>query len=242
MESYFILTLCTLISLNSMSKEGISEFYSTFDDCLQSAITWYFLVMAFFYPIFCALFINKHIDDPQVKTKLRFMSILLDNNHHRQYSSAVYEIVFLFRRLVLVIVILFLADFTWVQTHLFVVFSLAKLCYQVRVKPMKTGYSNKVKVCNEACVYLCMMILLQLCDPMSISQTAKYVMGWVMIGLICLVIVVNLLLVAIDSIYGMRLRFNAWKSKVTELAVLNHRFEFRDSHFKHLFPADFEHF
>lgn len=50
-----------------------------------------------------------------------------------------------------------------------------------------------------------------------------------MIGFLSLVIVINLVLIFIDFTYAIMVRYSQWKAKISDLAVLKHRFKFRDS-------------
>lgn len=190
-EAYFVLALYTLISLHSMARIGFNEFYSTVADSVSSILTWLFLALAILYPLFSAVFIKKNFGLNRDFSSKVHLGALVDNNHNRTLACALNEVVYMSRRLATMCIILFIHDLPWLQTQLFVVLSVGKLGYQIVQKPMKTKNGNRIKLLNELCVYVCMMMFMQFCDPAGTNHETKHTMGWVLIILICVVLILN---------------------------------------------------
>ena len=57
-----------------------------------------------------------------------------------------------------------------------------------------------MEIFNECCINLCAYIMVITCDPAAMSPSTKDILGWVLIGIVCLSIIVNMFVNVMSSI------------------------------------------
>lgn len=89
-----------------------------------------------------------------------------------------YNIYFMLRRFLIVITILFLHKFPYIQQVIFTKLSLMNLCYLIYQKPLEEGNENEIF--NEGVIYLICILLLNF---LNVAQPDDFrsLMGWVVI-------------------------------------------------------------
>lgn len=107
--------MCTMVSLHSMRDLGFQEFYSNTADIVSSSLMWFFLSFSLVYPIISAIMLIIKLKDPEIYSKQGHLGALLMTNHHRTLSSALFEVVHCLRRLVIMVIIVFIPDYPWLQ-------------------------------------------------------------------------------------------------------------------------------
>ena len=145
-----------------------------------------------FYIIICNF---KKLDKKETKDKVGIFidNIKLDNKHR-----VMFNVYFLCRKLLTVLVLVFMDDFPFFQMVILMLLGTLNLIYLITEKPLVFSMENKVETLNEMAVVISshiMTLFLNTANPQELQD----LLGWVIIGLACLVIVINMSVTVISS-------------------------------------------
>lgn len=113
------------------------------------------------------------------------------------FYKSIFHVVFLMRRLVFVLTVMFLNDYPTIQLIILVKLSLAYCCYLSHYRPFAEQELNDGEIFNEVCIYLIQLSLL----IMNSIIEGKTEIGLLFIALIVLNLAVNLSRIARVLVY-----------------------------------------
>ena len=112
------------------------------------------------------------VSNPQFKEK--YGSLILKLNPKKKLAL-LYNVIFMARRAVMALIIVFFANMAWAQTILVVLKTALVLYYVGFVWPFDRRSNNRLELANELCILLNMYFLIVYCDFVSSSE-ARYTM------------------------------------------------------------------
>ena len=101
-----------------------------------------------------------------------------------------FVVIYLYRRLIYVLVLLCLPDYPALQTILIIHLSLLNLLLTIHIKPNILKSDDFLEIVNEALIYACSVQMILLSDMVD-DPYKKYSVGWSMALTTALVIVFN---------------------------------------------------
>jgi len=185
LEGYLELCLSTFINFKYLEVNSSGQRFSTI---------WTFTMMGIVVllppslAIFC-LFFRPKLTEFQFQQ--RFGS-LYDNLDIARPISVLYYPAFTLRRLLFSWTAVFLVESSILQIQVFTICSFLYSIYLIGARPFKTRTLNNLEIMNEAGVNM-FAILLYLLTPLVKEGESRLLIGWILIGLIAGVMVLNIL-------------------------------------------------
>ena len=141
----------------------------------------------------------------QVKCNPRYQTLFygLKKNHPRQIS-VLYPVIYLMRRVVYIILILFMTELPFVSVVILLLWCLATLSLIWTEAQWEDRLINVQHAVNEIALYLILLQVSIFCGLTPASETAL-VLGWTLIATILLTIFFNLTVITYMSICYLRL-------------------------------------
>ena len=119
MESYFELLFCFILNVISWTRASsvvdFLEFFSGFSNILCSIICLVYGICIIVFPIHGLVIIIKYKDILQEDNIKKDHEYLYDGLRTKKFSTSLFNIVFLFRRIYTVIILVFLTDYPCFQ-------------------------------------------------------------------------------------------------------------------------------
>jgi hypothetical protein len=110
---------------------------------------------------------------------------------------------FLLRRLLFSLTALLLPSAPLLQLLSLNLSSLLLLCYILSVRPFSSPALNQLEAFNEASIYMCSVPCLMFTE-IGEGGMLEYQIGWAVIGVVTLNIVVNIIVLAVENVKGLR--------------------------------------
>jgi hypothetical protein len=110
---------------------------------------------------------------------------------------------FLLRRLLFCLTAILLPAAPLLQLLSLNLSSLLLLCYILSVRPFRSPALNQLEVFNEASIYMCSVPCLMFTE-IGEAGLLEYQIGWAVIGVVTLNIVVNIIVLAVENVKGLR--------------------------------------
>ena len=173
------------------------------------------LLWILYFPIkYLSLLLNKYEDlnQPEVQEKLEF---LLEENKFNTKLRALFQILFMLRRLVSVFVLVFLFEWPFFQCTLLMVLSTINLAYLISSMPMRSKFENYLNLANEACIAIFSHLMTTLLN-VSIPKNLFNALGNALVTVVVVNVLINLSSIAVQSIQGsvQEFRRNQIRSKI----------------------------
>jgi hypothetical protein len=130
LESYFDLALCAALNWVSFFRDAdsFSEFLDTFDDSLCTFMTLIHIFLLLIAPFYGFYMIKKHKKELGVLEDNPNMEVYIDGIKLKNLYQAMYNVFFMFRRLITIIVLVFM-EVPYFQISTLTVLSLINVCY-----------------------------------------------------------------------------------------------------------------
>jgi len=136
-----------------------------------------------------------------------YFSALFTEKRSDKIGPVFYYSIYMVRRLVIVLVALFMFEYPLFQILILKLLSLAFLCYLLHFKPYDDPINQRLQVFNELVVYFCCYISVVLLLILSADAILAFFLGWVMIVAVVFNIVFNMWLVFRDQLLTARMKF-----------------------------------
>jgi len=195
METYIDLCFCALLNdyafFESYFNKDWREFWQGYPNIMCSSITMIYTVLVFVFPLWGLYGICKNfgnLQDPVVDSKI---GMFYRDNRTQYMHQALYNIVFLVRRGLSVMILIYMVDTPFFQLSLFMIFSTFNLNYIAHSKPLLQMKDNYIEVFNEICICIVAHIMVNLLN-LSIPFDLKDNFGWILIGVSLFNVCVNL--------------------------------------------------
>ena len=114
-------------------------------------------------------------------------------------SAVLYNAIFVLRRLSISLVLVFATDYAFLQIIFVIVQNLFTLSYLLTVRPFATKFQNYLEIFNETCVLATTYFILLFSDLIA-DIKIRYNLGWVMIGIVVFNILVNMVIMLIQTV------------------------------------------
>mmetsp|Transcript_27971 Transcript_27971/g.42294 ORF Transcript_27971/g.42294 Transcript_27971/m.42294 type:complete len:228 (+) Transcript_27971:96-779(+) len=121
------------------------------------------------------------------------LSVLFEEFELTSKPKALYQAFFLLRRLILVTILIFLRHQVFFQCLIISHLSILNLVYLTYFRPFESHSQNRIEIFNEFTVFLSSMTINSFLNG-GVELTFREFTGWMLIGISCLNIIVNLLL------------------------------------------------
>jgi hypothetical protein len=115
LESYFDLLFCTFINVLALQhalQMGLTTalYFTRFDDRLNTVVTLFHLLSVFIFPVYVAYTILANFDQLDTKKVTETHGIFYDGCHTKTRGQALYNVLFMLRRLLTVLVLIFIRE------------------------------------------------------------------------------------------------------------------------------------
>jgi hypothetical protein len=127
-------------------------------------------------------------------------------------SALLYTPLFLFRRLIFSISVVFLDQYALVQIFLLIIQSLLVLCYLLHVRPFSDRSISLLEIFNEICIYLVAFPVLMFKD-ITDNTITNYNLGWMIVFCVLVNILVNMIVMVVINLKGARQICKRWNNQ-----------------------------
>ena len=210
-ESFLDLALASFMNLAYIISIGQVSF--TGADFLNSALLFATIPILLILPFSAYRIVIRSFPIPikSKKTlKLQLFEVLTPDLKRKQLSPLLANAHFLNRRLLIVIVLMWL-KYPFFQNIVFTWLSLLQICYLVTVRPFSEAANNRIEIVSEICTYLSTFLMLVFCN-IGILDSAQYYLGWVYISIVSFSIMLNLGVSTMQSFKDLRRLYQEKKS------------------------------
>ena len=202
-EAYLELVICVTIGLMNLTwaSDNFSIQYCT-------VFTVCFALVVLFMPTFTLLFYYNKIDsveEHEFKTKYGTLydGLQLDLEEDKRKSALFYPFLFIVRRLIFMITVIFMAHFTWSQIATQFAFCFIMVIYLGFVWPFVCHSITKIEIFNEIMAILLCYLMLCFTDWIPRAKT-RYLAGWIFIAVICVHLGTHLTILVSNSYKNIR--------------------------------------
>ena len=184
-EAYLELVICVAIGMLNLQwdPKNFSIQYGTIFTIL-------FVILVIFMPLFTLIFYYYKIDsveDEEFKNKYGtlYEGLELDMDKDKRKEALIYPFLFILRRIVFMITVIFMAHFTWSQIAVNFASSFAMVIYFGFVWPFENHGLTKIEIFNEVITILLCYFMLCFTDWVQKAEI-RYAIGWIFILVISL--------------------------------------------------------
>ena len=138
--------------------------------------------------------------------------LLFENLRLNKIGALAYDVIFLLRRFLVIILITVLADSPVVQIQLYLFASLANLLYLVTMKPFDVDLMLKAEILNEIGILMVSYCLSWFTDYV-VDPQQEFDLGWCIVGIILLLVFCNIVIFGIALVRKIKLNIKKWSNK-----------------------------
>ncbi|TNV87552.1 hypothetical protein FGO68_gene2096 [Halteria grandinella] len=208
LEGYMQFSICSLISTSNALWDSSS-------DRLSTVLGLIFTTCITLFPFLVWILLWRQLPNLKYKHSEQTYGSLYNEIRSDNRGAVVYSVVYMIRRLVFVIIALTLHKYPYAQAQLVIFCSIIVIIYNILVKPFSIPRLNELEVFNEICIliaayHLVMFTDFDLSDPkasIDLHLQIQYKCGWSMIAITTLNILVNMLVMLVESFYNLKLGF-----------------------------------
>ena len=151
---------------------------------------------------------------PKEKTwQSRYLQGLTDGFDESNRWASYFNIIFVVRRVLIVIIAMKLNAFPLAQMHLILFFSLLNLCFMWRVKPFNAVSLNIINIFNGLAEYICNLLALMVVMTRYQVDTC-HTIGWILVFMVFITIFVGTLIMFVQTLSYLHQSFKRLRSKV----------------------------
>jgi len=209
LESCLELSLAGLITVVKLDSSN----WANFSDGFSTVLAFVNLVGLVGAPIFLivqAHIFHKYYDTNQeVRDKYK---TLFEDYRRRSLPSLLYNVVFFLRRYFMVIILIYLPLHKNLQIFAQLLSTLFVMCYIGYVEPYKEKARNTFEWFNELTVLVASYALLTF-TPWVDDNDTRYLVGWVMIGVVALNMVGNITMMLVTKLCQAVTKTMLWYTK-----------------------------
>ena len=186
------------------NPEELDEFYVG-DNLMSSIVTFVSLFFVFVMPIYIFIVIMRNYDKLEMAQTLKRYGVYYEEYRYTQGKmTAIFTVIMMVRRIVLIFTIMNLKDITWFQCDMLTATSLISLALLLHLKPFKDQQSQNFEVFNECTILINCILQKQFMQESNVIEDrlvlVKQILGFMIIFNICFNVLVNLSIVGIQSI------------------------------------------
>ena len=190
-ESYLELVICVTIGLLNLewSSKNFSITYCSIFNIIFAVIV---LVMPILTSIFYYINIDR-VDEEEFKRKYGTLydGLQLDDSEDKRKSAIIYPFLFIVRRLVFMITVVWFDYFVWLQISTQFALCIMMIMYLGFIWPFKSAFITWMEITNELAVLLLCYFMFTFTDWIPKAKT-RYLIGWIFIAIIVIHLSVHL--------------------------------------------------
>ena len=205
LEAFLELSLCSFINLNNISMVDSGSILSTVLSCL-------WVTLIFVFPIIYVKLIFSPERNLENSTTVIKIGTLFEGLKLYSPAALLYPLVFCYRRVIFALCIVFQSKHPSFQISICFIQQVFVLLYLVYVRPFYHNKRNQIEIFNEIGIVFCLYSLIPLTDVVDDSDI-KFNSGYAILGIVCLIILVNLGLALLDILSTCKTFCNKRKSK-----------------------------
>ena len=193
-KGYFELLFIANISVLSLTPE---DFSGNRSDTFSALFGCFSLLVLLVLPVYMFAKIRKHqgnLDKEEIEFKYGLFYADLSTSN---FYKSIFHVVFLMRRFVYVITVMFLDEYVGIQLMILSKLSLVYLCYIIHWRPFSEPDLNEGEIFNETCIYLVQLSIM----VMHSVTDGKDNVGWMFIGICAFNLTVNMGRIARTLVY-----------------------------------------
>ena len=167
------------------------EHFSTPSNILVSLTTIFYDFALILYPIYAYILISDNFSTLSTDNTTNRYGIFYEGISIKTKMTAIYNVIFMARRLITALVLVLMCDFPIFQTQLLLVMSTANVIYMISFKPLSDKTQNRIEILNEVTIMLCCHCLdcfLNIAIPLE----ARDLVGWALMAFASVNIAINI--------------------------------------------------
>lgn len=193
-EGYMDILITSMINLIFVS-DGLE--WSNPSLLITNLLSFFMIASCIYLFFFVLFYLWPRFDELKTSNmKKRFLPAYEMLNLRHGKWTMLFPLVFMLRRILFVIAVCFLMDYTEAQVMLFMAPTMLNLSILAGVHPLEDLPTNRMETFNS-CMVMSMIYCLLCFTPLALDPGARYLMGFMMIGLVGFNILVNIVVVSI---------------------------------------------
>lgn len=208
LETHFEITMCAVLGmiqitqLDQATGSRFTPFFIYSSDQINSLLSMFHLVWMVVFPSYFTyrLVTQFHcLDQDKTREELEF---LLEENKHDSRMRALYQVFFMSRRFLSVMVLVFMTDWPFFQCSFLMIFSTINLVYLIAHLPLLTNFENILNFINELSIVIFSHMMTNLLNP-NIPESLFDSLGKGLISVVAINILINFIAIASQSIQSL---------------------------------------
>jgi len=140
LESYFDICFCAFLNTiafkDAIKQSLLHEHFSTLSNIWVSLTTVFYDLALIIFPLYAYFLIRDNFATLSTDNTMNKFGIFYEGMSLRTKMSSMYNVIFMLRRLLTAIVLVFMTELPFFQTQLLLVMSTMNVIYMVSVKPI----------------------------------------------------------------------------------------------------------
>mmetsp|Transcript_19233 Transcript_19233/g.18374 ORF Transcript_19233/g.18374 Transcript_19233/m.18374 type:complete len:268 (+) Transcript_19233:676-1479(+) len=204
-QSYLKLTLATFLALNSAT-------FTTPLAIAEAAVAFLLVLFIFAFPLSSFLFIKKNQDKLEIETFRDKFSSFYSRVKTFQAYAKYQTILYLLRRLILSLTIMYFDSDLVLQLGVTVGFSLGYLCFLFLFQPFMTRLLNFLEIFNEFTILTSLYFCFTFTGYIPLAED-RYTIGWAFSSFVFLNVALNFAFIVFTMLKVLLQTFKAWRKK-----------------------------
>ena len=164
------------------------------------------------FPVYVFIFIHDNFSTLNTDNTRNRYGIFYEGMSLKTKLNALYNVIFMTRRLITAVILVLMYDFPFFQTQLLLVMSTANVIYMISFKPLSDKTQNKIEILNEVTIMLCCHCLDCFLNT-AIPLEARDLVGWALMAFASVNIAINIGIIISSTFIGMYDSFCKWQLK-----------------------------
>ena len=186
------------------------EHFSTPSNILVSLITIFYDFALILFPVYAFILIRDNFSTLSTDNTTNRYGIFYEGMSLKTKLTAIYNVIFMTRRLITALVLVLMYDFPFFQTQLLLVMSAMNVIYMVSFQPLSDKLQNRIEILNEVTILLCCYCLDMFLD-IAIPLEGRDIIGWALMFFASLNIVINISIIVSSTFLGMYVSYCKWE-------------------------------
>jgi len=159
LESFFDLVMGAMLGVMVLFKhekgESFLSFFDTHDNKFCTCLTLLYTCLMILFTVLSYTVISRNQKALEVSKKgMGHWKIFFQDNKVDTKQRGLFTFYFLMRRIITVIVLMYMIEFPYFQSAILLVLSISNYSYIISVKPFPCKCQNRIEMFNETAIYL----------------------------------------------------------------------------------------
>eukprot|EP00347_Sterkiella_histriomuscorum_P014104 403362154 len=186
------------VNFFDFTQSSTPIYWNTDSDKFAAIVDFFMIFITLFLPLFVLYIVQykyNHLNNSEFKKKYDALFDKVRLNSRMSVLNTFYQMI---RRLIFALSVVFLGDYQVFQIQILTLQSVIIIMFIVWVKPFDNVKLNNMEMFNELCILLCCYHMITFTNYLN-DVDIQYNLGWTMIFVSLLNILVNAILMFIDS-------------------------------------------